>query len=292
MDRTDRLRRLPFAVRLRIPVGRVIERSGWLIRGRAGWGECSPLPSWSKDERLAAERAAAEAAAEPFPPPRLERVEVNAMIPRVEPGAAARMAAASGCRTVKVKVGDAHSEARIAAVRDALGPHGIIRLDANGSWPDPDAALAAVRRFATFGIELIEDPVASLEDLATVRRRSPVPVAAEMSVRTPADAARLRRLGAADAVVLKPQRLGGLRAALEAAEAAGVPAIASSALETSVGLAAVVALAAALPPGPFAHGAGTALLLADDVTADPLIPVDGTLEPRRVEPDLLLGALP
>ena len=68
-----------------------------------------------------------------------------------------------------------------------------------------------------------------------------------MSIRTVEDAARLRRLGAADAVVLKPQRIGGVRAALDAAEAAGVPAIASSALETSVGLPAVVALAAALP---------------------------------------------
>jgi O-succinylbenzoate synthase len=68
--------------------------------------------------------------------------------------------------------------------------------------------------------------------------------------------------------------------------------VASSALETSVGLAAVVALAAALPDAPFAHGAGTALLLADDVTSRPLIPVDGVLEPRRVEPDLLISAGP
>jgi O-succinylbenzoate synthase len=108
-----------------------------------------------------------------------------------------------------------------------------------------------------------------------------------MQIRTVEDAAALRRLGAADAIVLKPQRLGGVRAALLAAEAAGVPAIASSALETSVGLAAVLAVAAALPDAPFAHGVGTALLLAADVTSSPLVPVDGRLRPRRVEPDLL-----
>jgi O-succinylbenzoate synthase len=168
-----------------------------------------------------------------------------------------------------------------------------LRLDANGAW-DVATAEAALRRLAVHGIELVEDPVAGLEELASLRRRSPVPVAAEMCVRTVADAARLRALDAADAVVLKPQRIGGVAAALAAAAAAGVPAIASSALETSVGLAAVLALAAALPESPVAHGAGTALLLAEDVTSDPLIPVEGRLRPRRVVPDavLLLGADP
>jgi O-succinylbenzoate synthase len=79
-----------------------------------------------------------------------------------------------------------------------------------------------------------------------------------------------------------------VRAALAAAGEAGVPAIASSALETSVGLAAVLALAAALPDSPYAHGCGTALLLESDVTRDPLVPVDGTLRPRRVVPDRVL----
>ena len=67
--------------------------------------------------------------------------------------------------------------------------------------------------------------------------------------------------------MIKPQRIGGVREALRAADAGGVPAIASSALETSVGLAAVVALAASLPDSPYAHGAGTALLLESDVVA-------------------------
>jgi O-succinylbenzoate synthase len=79
-------------------------------------------------------------------------------------------------------------------------------------------------------------------------------------------------------------------AALAAAEAAGIPTIASSALETSVGLAAVLAIAAALPDAPFAHGVGTASLLASDVSAEPLVPVEGWLTPRRVSPDLLMEA--
>jgi o-succinylbenzoate synthase len=143
-------------------------------------------------------------------------------------------------------------------------------------------------RLAGYDIELGEDPVASLEELAALRGRAGMPVAAESCVRTTADAQRLRQLEAADVIVLKPQRIGGVREALKAAEAGGVPAIASSALETSVGLAAVVALAASLPDAPFAHGVGTAALLESDVVDDPLIPVDGWLTLRRPRVNLQL----
>ena len=283
------MRRIAFRVRLRVPVLDVAERSGWLVEGAAGWGECSPLPSWSEAERAAAERAAEEAASLPFPEPRVEQVAVNAMVPRVEPDVAARLAVESRCSTIKVKVGDVGGVDRVAAVRAACGAAVRIRVDANGAW-DLDTALRELERLTPYDIELAEDPVRSLEDLTMLRRRSPCPVAAENSIRTVVDAARLGELAAADAVVLKPQRIGGVRAALAAAEEAGVPAIASSALETSVGLAAVVALAAALGAGPFAHGCGTALLLEEDVTSDPLLPEDGWLTPRRTQPDTVLVA--
>lgn len=275
------LRHLAFVVALRVPVGEVAERRGWLVVGPDGVGEWSPLPTWSAAERAAAAAAALEAATGGDPPLRRAVVEVNAMVPRVAPAQAFELARDSGCRTIKVKVGDPDGAARVAAVREALGRRGRIRLDANGAW-DVDEALRQLSRLRSYDVELVEDPVAEVRDLAAVRRRSPVPVAAESCVRTVADAARVRHLAAADAVVLKPQRLGGVRAALAAAEAAGVPAIASSALETSVGLRAVVVLAAALAEAPFAHGAGTALLLAEDVVDDPLIPVNGRLGVRPV----------
>ena len=278
--------RADVVVRLRVPVGGVEERRVRLLEGPAGWGEWSPLPSWSEAEVAAAQEAAEEAATRDFPAARRPLVTVNAMVPRLEPGLAARLAVESGCGTVKVKVGDAAGEERVAAVRAMVGPNVRLRLDANGAW-DPDTAIVELRRLSVHDVELVEDPVATLEELAWLRRRTGVPVAAEMSVRTVADARRLRELDAAAAVVLKPQRIGGIRAALAAATEAAVPAIASSALETSVGLAAVLALAAALPDSPFAHGCGTALLLASDVTRDPLVPVGGVLRPRRVVPDAL-----
>jgi O-succinylbenzoate synthase len=282
---------VPFSIALRYPVMGVTRRTGYLIEGPAGWGECSPLPSWNDAEREAAARSALEAATLPFPTIARDRVAVNAMIPRVAPDVAAALALSSGCGTVKVKVGDEGSVDRVAAVRSACGPRIKIRLDANGAW-DLETALRQLAALATYDIELVEDPVASLEELAALRGRAGMPVAAESCIRTTADAQRLHRLEAADAIVLKPQRIGGVREALRAAEASGVPAIASSALETSVGLAVVVAVAASLPDAPFAHGAGTAQLLESDVVDDPLIPIGGWLTPRRpaVNQQLLAGA--
>ena len=282
-------RRLPFTVALRHPVLGVTTRSGWLIEGAAGWAEWSPLPSWSREEGETAHRGALETADHPFPEPLHASVEINTMIPRVAPDVAARMAVAAGCRTVKVKVGDAEGEARVRAVREAVGPAVHIRVDANGAW-DLEEAIRSLHALAGYDIELVEDPVPTLAELAHLRRRCSIPLAAEMLIRTIEDVVEMRRLDAADVLVIKPQRIGGIGAALRAAELAGVPVVVSSALETSVGLAACLAVAAALPTCTYAHGIGTATLLAEDVTALPLLPVQGRLVPRRVAPDLLLAS--
>lgn len=279
-------RRIPFSVALRHPVLGVTSRSGFLIEGEAGWAEWSPLPSWSREEGETAHRGALETAGNAFPPIIQASVEINTMIPRVAPDIAARMAVAAGCRTVKVEVGDLEGEARIRAVREAVGPATHIRLDANGSW-DLEQAIRSLDVLARYDIELVEDPVPTLADLAGLRRRTSIPLAAETSIRTIEDVMEMRRLDAADVLVIKPQRIGGIVAALRAAELARIPVVVSSALETSVGLAACLAVAAALPASPYAHGIGTATLLAEDVTSDPLLPVQGRLVPRRVEPDLL-----
>jgi O-succinylbenzoate synthase len=285
------LHRIPFSVALRHPVLGVTSRSGFLIEGESGWAEWSPLPSWSREEGETAHRGALETAGNAFPPVIQASVEFNTMIPRVAPDIAARMAVAAGCHTVKVKVGDPEGEARVRAVREAVGPAAHIRLDANGSW-DLEQAIRSLEVLARYDIELVEDPVPTLADLARLRRRTSIPLAAEASIRTMEDVTEMRRLDAADVLVIKPQRIGGIVAALHAAELAAIPVVVSSALETSVGLAACLAVAAALPASPYAHGIGTATLLAEDVASDPLLPIQGRLVPRRVEPDLLFGARP
>ena len=213
------------------------------------------------------------------------QVRVNALVPAVTPDTAAALAA--GLADVKVKVGvDVGSVEvdRVAAVRDAIGPWGRLRVDANGAW-GVDQAVSMIGRLAPFDLELVEQPVASIEDLATVRRRVKVPLAADECVRNLGDARRLSAMGAADALVVKVQPLGGIAMAVEVAGVAGVPVIVSSMYETSVGLASGLALAAALDELPFACGLGTAGLFAGDVVTDPLVPVDGWLTVRRPVPD-------
>jgi O-succinylbenzoate synthase len=272
-------------------------REGVLLRGPAGWGEFSPFLEYDAAVAEPWLRAAEEAAELGWPEPLRDGVPVNATVPAVDPATAHDIVRASrGCRTAKVKVAEpgqtlAEAEARVEAVRAALGPAGAVRVDANGAW-DVDEAVVAIGRLdrAAGGLEYVEQPVADVEDLARVRRRVDVPVAADESIRRAGDPYRVRDLDAADVAVLKVQPLGGVRACLRIAEDIGLPVVVSSALETSVGIAAGVALAAALPRLDHACGLATVSLLADDVTRTPLLPVDGRLPVRRpdVDPDALL----
>lgn len=270
-------------------------REGVLVQGVGGWGEWSPFLEY--DARVAEPwlRCAEEAAAGDWPAPLRDRVPVNVTIPAVGPRQAHRIAVAGGCRTAKVKVAEpgqtlAEAEARLEAVRDALGPAAAIRVDANGAWSVEEAvaAIAALDR-AAGGLEYVEQPCPSVEDLAAVRRRVGVPIAADESIRRAEDPYRVRDLEAADVAVLKVQPLGGVRACLRIAEDIGLPVVVSSALETSVGIAAGLALAAALPELPYACGLATVQLLTADVAAEPLLPVDGFLPVGmpRVDPHAL-----
>ncbi|GAA1770756.1 o-succinylbenzoate synthase [Streptomonospora arabica] len=260
-------------------------REGLLVRGPAGWGEFSPFPEYGPPECARWWAACREAADLGWPAPVRDRVPVNATVPAVGPEQAARIVAEGGCSTAKVKVaeagqGPADDIVRVEAVRDAIGPGGRVRIDVNGGW-DVDTAVRMLAELARFDLEYVEQPCASLEELAQVRRRSRVPVAADESIRRAEDPVRVRAAGAADIVVLKVQPLGGVRSALEVAAACGLPVVVSSAVETSVGLAAGVALAAALPELPYACGLATMRLLEADVTADPLLPEDDGCIPVR-----------
>jgi O-succinylbenzoate synthase len=217
---------------------------------------------------------------------------VNVTVPAVGPERAYQIVATSGCRTAKVKVAEpgqreAEDVERVAAVRDALdaaGPGGRIRVDANGGWP-VDAARRMLRQLSRYGLEYAEQPCATLAELARLRRLIDIPIAADESIRKAEDPLKVRAAGAADIVMVKVQPLGGVRAALRVAQACGLPAVVSSAVDTSVGLAAGLALAAALPELPYACGLATMSLLEGDVTAAPLAEAGGRLPVRRPPAD-------
>ncbi|WP_370969013.1 o-succinylbenzoate synthase [Amycolatopsis sp. cg9] len=277
-----------YAIPLRTRFRGITVREGVLLRGPAGWGEFCPFADYSDAESAPWLRAALEASEAGWPAPVRDRVEVNTTVPVVAPEKAYELVRASGCRTAKVKVADprvslADDCARVEAVRDALGPDGAIRVDANTAW-DVDTAVRAITDLdkAAGGLEYAEQPCPTIDDLAAVRRRVGVRIAADESIRRAEDPLKVAVAGAADIAVLKVAPLGGVRRALEVAEACGLPCVVSSAVETSVGLAAGLALAGALPELEFACGLGTISLLTGDVCADSLSPVDGHLPvPRR-----------
>jgi o-succinylbenzoate synthase len=272
-----------FAIALRTRFRGITIREGMLLRGEAGWGEWSPFLEYSPEVAAPWLRCAEEAAAGDWPDPVRDQVPVNVTVPAVGPEQAYQIAREGGCATAKVKVAEpgqslADDQARVEAVRDALGPSGRVRVDANGAW-SVDDAIAAVKALdaAASGLEYVEQPCATVEELAAVRRSVDVPIAADESIRRAADPYRVRDLEAADIAVLKVQPLGGVRACLRIAEDIDLPVVVSSALETSVGIAAGLALAAALPSLPYACGLATVQLLTADVVAEPLRPVGGVL---------------
>jgi O-succinylbenzoate synthase len=273
---------VPFRVALTTRFRGVTERDGLLVHGPHGWGEWSPFDEYDDEVAAVWLASAVDAACVAPPPARRDRIPVNVTVPVVGPDAARRIIAASGCTTAKVKVAESGQSlsddvARVAAVRAALGPGGRIRVDANAAWSVAEAVEALGRiEEAAGGLEYAEQPCATLEGLAEVRERTGVRIAADEAIRRDhADPSLLR--DAVDVAVIKVQASGGVAAALALIERLGLPAVVSSALETSVGLATGVRLAAALPSLGHACGLATGLLLAEDVVNRPLLPEDGML---------------
>ncbi|WP_226346529.1 o-succinylbenzoate synthase [Agilicoccus flavus] len=281
----------------------VTHREALLLRGPVGWAEFAPFVEYDDAEASAWLAAAVEAGWVGWPAPRRDTVPVNATLPAVGPEQVDDVLSRyDGCRTVKVKVAQAGQTLRddvdrVAAARSHLGPAGRVRVDANGAWSLADAR-AAVAALAPYDLEYVEQPCAAVEDLARLRvalarAALDVRVAADESIRRARDPLRVKALDAADVVVVKVAPLRGVRAALDVVAAVGLPAVVSSALDTSVGMRAGVALAAALPDLPFDCGLGTVELLADDVTTTRLVPRGGFLPVSgAVRPDEVDAAAP
>lgn len=280
---------LPLATRFR----GVDHREAALFEGPEGWAEFSPFLEYEPAEARTWLAAAIDFAYEPQPTTHRSTIGVNATVPAIDAERVPAILARYGsCRTAKVKVAEsgqslADDVARVAAVRAAMGPEGRIRVDANMGW-NVDEAERALHALSEFDLEYAEQPCASVEELAELRSRLKkwdIPIAADESVRKAEDPLRVARAGAADLIIVKAQPLGGVRRALDIVEQAGLPAVVSSAIDTSIGLSQGAHLAASLPGLAHDCGLGTAALLTADVTADPLLPHGGEIDVRRVVPD-------
>ncbi|MBW3667350.1 MAG: o-succinylbenzoate synthase [Actinobacteria bacterium] len=283
------LRLHPVRIPMRHRFRRVDHREAVLVEGPGGWGEFSPFPDYPPGVTTRWLAAALELACGALPAPGRSHIPVNVTVPAVGPEAAAALVLESGATTAKVKIADpgqsaADDEARVAAVREALGPLGKVRVDVNASW-DVDTAASRLAGLARFDLEYAEQPVATLEEMVELRARVDVPLAADELVRNSPRPLEVIEEGAADVLVLKVQPMGGVARVLELASRCAVPVVISSAVETSVGIYGGLLAASLLEELPYACGLGTVALLEGDVTMQPLISKDGQIEVRRPEPD-------
>jgi O-succinylbenzoate synthase len=268
-----------------------------LFEGLNGWAEWSPFLEYPDDEAAVWLSAAIEFAYGNTPPMVRDRIAVNATLPAVAVDQVETVLARFGTfSTVKIKVAEpgqtpGQDVDRIVTVRK-LYPDAKIRLDANGGW-SPELSFSFIKALAGQGIELeyLEQPCKTIDEMARLRQMIAessfsVLIAADESVRKASDPMAVVEAEAADILVLKAAPLGGVSRAMEIARGAGLPVVVSSALDSSVGISMGAHLAAALPDLRFDCGLGTASLLAGDVTRNPLLPVDGFIDVRRVEIDL------
>jgi o-succinylbenzoate synthase len=308
---------LPFREPFVTATGVIGERQIILLRledddGAIGYGEAAPFEPYDgvSVERVEAvlrarsreELRQAEAAVEmalldldarredrPIGEPGAIAIPVNLTLP-AGPAAEVAVRAKDGLRggyqCFKLKVGRDDDEERVAAVREAIGSWPALRLDANGAWT-PDQAIERISALEANDIELVEQPCATLPELAEVRRRVSTPIAADESITGPDDVRAAAASGACDAVNVKLASCGGIeraRAAIRTAGESGIAAYLSSTFDGPWGISAALQLAAGET---FQLACGLATLeLFDSPLAKLVPPARGGLQPVPQGPGL------
>ena len=284
---------LPLVNRFR----RIIVREGVLLRSGNRWGEFAPFWDYGPHESKRWLWSAVNALTEALPDPLRDSVPVNVTVPVVSPRRAAEIVEQSGgCRTAKVKVADRGTELsadveRVKAVRAALenqfGGDFRIRVDANGAWNLAEAkeAIAALDE-AAGGLEYVEQPCKSAQELVELRGATSVPIAVDELIRRSPDPLADLPAGCADVMVVKIQPLGGVSAVIDLAKKAnerGMEVVVSSAVDSAIGIGLGVRAGAAMTRLPHACGLATSQLLKSDVSRQPWKVHAGQLEVREVE---------
>lgn len=271
------------------------EREALVFEGPNGWTEWAPFVEYEPAEAAVWLNAAIDWAYEPQPELKRRTIAINATLPAVAASEVETVLARFGTfSTVKIKVGEPGQTiiddlARIIRVK-VLYPATKIRLDANGAFKVVEA-LALIEALANshVALEYFEQPCASVAELAELKqllsaKGNSVLIAADESVRKASDPLAVAQANAADLLVLKVAPLGGVSKALEISQAAGLPVVVSSALDTSLGIAMGLHLAGSLETLDFACGLGTVALLESDLCDEPLVAQNGEIEIRRPVP--------
>ena len=282
------------ALPLRTRFRGIVIRELLIFRGRNRWSEFSPFVEYEDQEAAQWLKGALAWANDPAPAIFRKEIPVNATLPAVTPEQVADVLSPFGkFGSVKIKVAEQGQTIqddvlRIQRVRD-LYPDVKIRLDANAGFTVAET-LELAKKLAGIELEYIEQPVKTIPELKELREKIAeqelgLKVAVDESIRKSSDPLLVAREQAADIAVIKVQPLGGINEAMAIASETGLEIVVSSALESSIGLAHGLHLAAALPTLNYDCGLATARLLGGDVVREPLVPVNGVIELREVEPD-------
>lgn len=258
-----------------------------IFRGPSGWTEFGPFLEYDDQEAATWMQAAMEAAQEPWPKLYREKIPINATLPLVEPELVRQILERfPGCKTVKIKVNDFENGARIVEETLNIHPEMRIRLDVNAVWSATQAISNLLEYHLRFGnvFEYVEQPCATLKELARVKKEIPIPIAADESIRKNLSGDFRDFSEYADYAILKWQPVGGFAAAHKLAEAIGLPVVISSALETGIGISHGLALAASFENPSSACGLGTVALFESDMCNPTSLVTDGYLEIKRREP--------
>ena len=262
-------------------------REALIFQGSHRYSEFSPFLDYEDQEAATWLRAALEYANNPLPAPLRQLIPINATLPAVRPDQVVQTLEPFGkFRTIKIKVAEQgqgldQDLARIAQAHKSF-PDSSLRLDANGNY-SVTQAMTVIKAISQLPVEYFEQPVATIKELVELREQIStagiqMKIAADESIRKQSDPLEVALAGAADIAVLKVQPLGGITRSLKIASESGLATVVSSALETSIGIAHGLHLAARLPNLDYACGLGTASLLAKDITRNPLVALDGHLE--------------
>src|SRR6056300_83616 len=281
------------ALPLRTKFRGIVLREALIFRGSQRWSEFSPFVEYEDDEASQWLAGAISWANAPLPSSFRQSIPVNATLPAVGPDEVADVLSPFGrFSSVKIKVAEKGQDleddiARARRVRD-LYPDTKIRLDANAGYTT-EQTMQVARKLKSLDLEYIEQPVKTIAELKELRtwlaeEQIPLKVAVDESIRKSTDPLLVAREQAADIAVIKVQPLGGIRRALAIASESGLEIVVSSALESSIGIAHGLHLAAAMPTLSYDCGLATARLLGGDVVASPLVPVAGEIELREVTP--------
>jgi O-succinylbenzoate synthase len=291
-----------FALPLTMQFRATTIRKGLVFEGTDGWGEFAPFDNYDDEISGRWLAGALEQAFTQWPDPIRSSVPINAIIPAVDATAAAaltfRAVVESGMTTLKVKVaqpgqGVEEDLARLEAIRLQLSDLGVtdinIRIDVNGAWSAPDAIkLIGKYEIAAGGLDYIEQPCASLAECAQVKNETSIRIAVDEGLRLAKqiDPAAIRN--SADVLVVKSIPMGGVAQSLAAINAVDLPVVVSGSLDTSIGLASGLQLAASVSDLAGACGLGTGMLFEKDLVASPLIPRDGHIYVAKPIPDQAL----